>query len=267
MAFNIRLNKKLNVVSRETFTNKVMSDPALKQKLLDKGLINKNINEFEGIDETHPIAKKGTVWNDLYELNEIVVNAIKTANPSMSEVDFTDFSFNRSEDSSLSNVYATKTKGEKLEPVIEMKISPVAEISRRYNEDSKLFKFNLTAPDLNAAVAEAITIENMSELTWDDYSKVEKVLNDFCNHSSTIVVKSQAENENSKYLHLVYTSGDNGFDVGHLFSIDMDWNSVLFGIPLLSFHFTRADVENKETIVLTNPNISVDKDPLLKNNG
>lgn len=264
MAFNITLNKKLNVVSRETFTNKVMSDPALKQKLLGKGLINEDINEFEGIDNTHPIAKKGTCWNDLYELNEIVVNAIKAANPSMSGVDFTDFSFNRSNDSNVS--IRSKSKGEKLEPVIEMKISPVAEISRRYNEDSKLFKFNLTAPDFNAVVAEAITIENMSELTWDDYDKVNKVLNDFCNHSSVVTVKPQAENENSKYLHLVYTSSNGSFDVGHLFSIDMDWNNNLGGIPVLSFHFTRAEVENKETIVLTNPNISVDKDPLLKDN-
>lgn len=264
MAFNITLNKKLNVVNRETFTNKVMSDPALKQKLLDKGLINERIDEFDGIDDKHLLGRKGTRWNDIYELNEIVVNAIKTANPSMSEVDFTDFSFNRSRDSALTNT--TKTKGEKLEPVIEMTISNNSEISRRYNEDSKHFKFNLTAPDLNATVAEAITIENMSELTWDDYSKVEKVLTDFCNHSSTIVVKSQAENENSKYLHLVYTSGNGRFDVGHLFSIDMDWNNDLGGIPLLSFHFTRAEVENKETIVLTNPNISVDKDPLLTNN-
>lgn len=264
MAFNITLNKKLNVTNRETFTAKVQSDSALKQKLLDKGLINERISEFEGIDNTHPIAKKGTSWNNNYELYEIVVNAIKAANPSMSEVDFTDFSFNRSRDSALTNT--TKTKGEKLEPVIEMKISPVAEISRRYNEDSKLFKFNLTAPDLNAAVAEAITIENMSELTWDDYSKVEKVLTDFCNRSSTIVVKSQAENENSKYLHLVYTSGNGSFDVGHLFSVDMDYNNTLGGIPVLSFHFTRADVENKETIVLENSNIRINKDPLLKDN-
>ena len=186
MAFNITLNKKLNVVSRETFTNKVMSDPALKQKLLDKGLINEDIDEFEGIDSTHPIAKKGTAWNDNYELYETVVNAIKAANPSMSEVDFTDFSFNRSRDSALTDT--TKTKGEKLEPVIEMKISPVAEISRRYNEDSKLFKFNLTAPDLNAVVAEAITVENISELTWEDYDKVNQVLNDFCNRSTVIAV-------------------------------------------------------------------------------
>lgn len=265
MAFNITLNKKLNVTNRETFSAKVQSDPSLKQKLLDKGLINERINEFEGIDGTHPITKKDTTWNDNYELYETVVNAIKAANPSMSEVDFTDFSFNRSRDTYISTT--SKSKGEKLEPVIEMKISPVAEISRRYNEDSKLFKFNLTGPDLNAVVAEAITIENIGELTWDDYSKVEKVLNDFRNGSSTIVVKSQAENENSKYLHLVYTSGNGSFDVGHLFSIDMDFNSELRGIPVLSFHFTRAEVENKETIVLTNPNISIDKDPLLKDNG
>lgn len=264
MAFNIRLNKKLNVTNRETFSAKVQSDPELKQKLLDKGLINEDINEFEGVDGNHPITKKGTAWNDHYELYETVVNAIKAANPSMSGVDFTDFSFNRSNNSNVNTTL--KSKGEKLEPVIEMKISPVAEISRRYNEDSKLFKFNLTAPDFNAVVAEAITIENMSELTWDDYDKVQKVLNDFCNRSNVVKVESQAENENSKYLHLVYTSGDGSFDVGHLFSIDMDFNSELIGIPVLSFHFTRAEVENKETIVLTNPNISVDKDPLLKDN-
>lgn len=267
MAFNIRLNKKLNVVSRETFTKKVFSDSVFKQELINKGWINEDINEFEGVDGSHPIAKKGTSWNDLYELNEIVVNVIKAANPSMSGVDFTDFSFNRSNDSNLSTVYATKSKGEKLEPIIEMKISPVAEISRRYNEDSKLFKFNLTAPDFNAVVAEAITIENMSELTWDDYDKVNKVLNDFCNRSSTVVVTPQTENENSKYLHLVYTSGNGNFDVGHLFSIDMDFNSELRGIPVLSFHFTRAEVENKETIVLENSNITVNKDRLLKDNG
>lgn len=264
MAFNITLNKKLNVTNRETFTAKVLSDSTLKQKLLDKGLINERISEFEGIDEGHPIAQKGTTWNDNYELYETVVNAIKAANPSMSEVDFTDFSFNRSRDSALTNT--TKTKGEKLEPVIEMKISPVAEISRRYNEDSKLFKFNLTAPDFNAVVAEAITIENMSELNWDDYDKVNKVLNDFCNRSSVIKIKSQVENENSKYLHLVYTSGNGRFDVAHLFSIDMDYNDTLGGIPVLSFHFTRGDVENKETIVLENSNIHVNKDPLLTNN-
>jgi len=262
MAFNITLNKKLNVTSRETFSTKVQSDPSLKQKLLDKGLINENINELVGIDDSHPITKKGTAWNVNYELYEIVINAIKAANPSMSEVDFTDFSFNRSNDSKVN--ITSKSKGEKLEPVIEMKISPVAEISRRYNEDSKLFKFNLTAPDFNAVVAEAITIENMSELTWDDYDKVNKVLNDFCNRSSTVVVSSRAENENSKYLHLLYTAGNGYFDVGHLFSIDMDYNNELHGIPVLSFHFTRAEVENKETIVLTNPNINVDKDPLLK---
>ena len=44
----------------------------------------------------------------------------------------------------------------------------------------------------------------------------------------------------------------------------MDWNSDLFGIPVLSFHFTRAEAENKETIVLENSNIHVNTDPLLK---
>lgn len=266
MAFNITLNKKLNTVSRRAFTKKVLSDPALKQKLLDKGLINEYIDDLDGIDESHPIGKKRTNWHRNYELYEVIANAIKEANPGMSNVDFTDFSFNRSQDSGIGRLRGTPQKGEKVQPIIEMNISENPEISRRYNEDSKHFKFNMVAPDFNQAVAEAITIENMSELTWDDYSKVEKVLTDFCNDSSVVKVKSQGENENSKYLHLVYTDGNIDFDVGHLFSIDMDMNSELGGIPVLSFHFTRAEAEHKETVVLENSNIRIEKDPLLKDN-
>lgn len=182
----------------------------------------------------------------------------------MSGVDFTNFGFRRSSDSKLNRTGTPYQKGDKVEPIIEMVISPVPEISRRYNDDSKLFKFNLTAPNFNQVVAEAITIENIGELSWDDYDKVEKVLNDFCNKSDTVKVIPVGENENSKYLHLVYTDGSGRFDIGHLFSIDMDWNSQLGGIPVLSFHFTRAEEENKETIVLDNSNITVNKDPLLK---
>ena len=267
MAFNITLNKKLNVVSRQTFTKKVESDPVLKQKLLDKGLINEHIDDLDGIDDSHPIAKKGTRWHERYELYEVVTNAIIAANPSMSNVDFTDFSFKRTYDSNLTSATARKSNGDKIEPVIEMTISENPDISRRYNENSKSFKFNLTAPDLKTVITESITIENLSELTWDDYSKVYKVLEDFCNGSSVVTVSLQEENENSKYLHLVYGDRLGYLDIGELFSVDLNWNSELRINPVLSFHFTRAETENKETIVLTNPNISVDKGPLLKDNG
>lgn len=266
MAFNITLNKKLNTVTRDTLTKKVLSDSAFKQELVNKGYINEQIDSLDGIDESHPIAKKGTDWIDNYELFDLIANAIKTANPSMSGVDFTNFGFRRSSDSKLNRTGTPYQKGDKVEPIIEMVISPVPEISRRYNGDSKLFKFNLTAPDFNQVVADAITIENIGELSWEDYDKVEKVLNDFCNKSDTVKVIPVNENENSKYLHLIYTDGSGRFDIGHLFSIDMDWNSQLGGIPVLSFHFTRAEAENKETIVLDNSNITVNKDPLLKDN-
>lgn len=264
MAFNITLNKKLNTVTRDTLTKKVLSDSVFKQELLNKGYINEQIDSLDGITEEQPIGKKGTGWIDNYELFDLIANAIKTANPSMSGVDFTNFGFRRSGDSKLNRTGTPYQKGDKVKPIIEMVISPVPEISRRYNDDSKLFKFNLTAPNFNQVVAEAITIENIGELSWDDYNKVKKVLNDFCNKSDTVKVIPVGENENSKYLHLVYTDGSGRFDIGHLFSIDMDWNSQLGGIPVLSFHFTRAEEENKETIVLDNSNITVNKDPLLK---
>lgn len=266
MAFNITLNKKLNVIEQNALVKKVLKDSRFKQELIDKGYINENVDELDSIDHSHPIKQKGTRWAENYELFELIANAIKTANPGMNGVDFTNFTFKRGEDSFINRYGNLRQKGDKIEPIIEMVISPVPEISRRYNEDSKHFKFNLTAPDLNAVVAEAITIENISELTWEDYDKVNQVLTGFCNNSKTVKVESNLENENSKYLHLVYCDYDLDFDVGHLYSIDMDYNRELDGIPVLSFHFTRADVENKETIVLTNPNINVNKDPLLTNN-
>lgn len=266
MAFNITLNKKLNVIKQDALAKKVIKDSRFKQELIDKGYINEHVDELDGINYSHPIGQKDTRWVENYELFELIANVIKTANPGMNGVDFTNFTFKRGEDSFINRYRNPYQKGDKIEPIIEMVISPVPEISRRYNEDSKHFKFNLSAPDFNAVVAEAITIENISELTWEDYDKVNQVLTGFCNNSKTVKVVSNLENENSKYLHLVYCDHDTDFDVGHLFSIDMDYNRELRGIPVLSFHFTRAEVANKETIVLANPNISVDKDPLLKNN-
>ena len=175
-----------------------------------------------------------------------------------------DFTFNINYTDQLSVVKDTLTKGEKFIPKIEMQLYGKADITRMYNEDSKLFKFTLNAPDINDIVAEAITIENIGEITWDDYDKVKTVLDEFKNSDRGFEVVGSSENENSRYLHLVLRGYDY-MSLSALFSVTMDWNNNLRGIPLLSFHFTRAEVENKTSIVLENSNISVGKDELVTN--
>lgn len=267
MAFNITLNKKLNVTDKNTLLAKIKSDSVFRQELINKGIIrDENVDEDTVLGD-QPINDKRTNWVNNFEYCQLIADAIKQANPGMANVDFTNFSFRRSNESRIGHHHENDTaKGTKITPVIEMSISENPEIARLYNEDSKLFKFNLTGPDLNQVIAEAITIENIGELTWDDYDKVTSVLEQFVNRSTSMSVVSREENENSKYVHLVYTVNNRDLDILDFFTVDMDWNSDLFGIPLLSFHFTRAEAENKETIVLDNSNIHVNKDPLLKDN-
>lgn len=267
MAFNITLNKKLNVTNKNILFAKIKSDSVFRQELINKGIIrDENIDEDTVLGD-QPINNKRTNWVNNFEYCQLIADAIKQANPGMANVDFTNFSFRRSIESRIGHHHENNTpKGTKITPVIEMNISENPEIARLYNEDSKLFKFNLTGPDLNQVIAEAITIENISELTWDDQDKVTSVLNQFINNSFSLNVVSREENENSKYVHLVYTVNNRDLDILDFFTVDMDWHSGLYGIPLLSFHFTRAEAENKETIVLENSNIHVNKDPLLKDN-
>nr|DAO64194.1 MAG TPA: hypothetical protein [Bacteriophage sp.] len=267
MAFNITLNKKLNVIDKAELSHKINTDTAFRQELISKGVIrDERIDEDEGLS-TQPIAAKRTNWVSSYTYCQLIADAIKRENPGMANVDFTNFSFIRSEESKVGSKHESGTpKGTKISPVIEMNVSKNPEIARLYNEDSKLLKFNLDAPNINDVISEAITIENISELTWDDYSKVTSVLEQFVNNDRGMQVKTVEENENSKYVHLVYNGQDSNLNPSTFFSVDLDWNSDLWGIPVLSFHFTRAEVENKETIVLENSNIRMSKDPLLTTN-
>lgn len=267
MAFNITLNKKLNVISKYDLVSKINSDSAFRQELISKGFIrDEKLDEDAGL-ESQPINNKRTNWVTSYTYCQLIADAIKRENPGMANVDFTNFSFKRSNESTVGSKHESGTaKGTKISPVIEMTVSENPEISRLYNEDSKLFKFNLDAPNINDVVSEAITIENISELTWDDYSKVTSVLQQFVNNDQGLQVKTVEENENSKYVHLVYNPQNAHLNPSTFFSVDLDWNSDLWGVPVLSFHFTRAEVENKETIVLENSNIHMSKDPLLTTN-
>lgn len=264
MAFNIRLNKKLAKFNYGEVQFRMQNPELLKQlkefKLVREETTIENYNYGNEL-----IGTKGTGWEDNFLVFSVIARSIKEANPGMSNVDFTDFAYYIPWDNQLNEVKNTITKGQKYIPKVQMRVSNKPDISRRYNEDSKLFVFTLNAPDINDILAEAITIENLSELTWDDYEKVKTVLKGFMNGDVALEVHEVSENENSRYLHLVLHGRDD-ISTSSLFSVTMDWNDNLNGIPLLSFHFTRADVENKETIVLENSNIRINKDPLLKDN-
>lgn len=264
MAFNIRLNKKLaNFSSTQLQFN--MRDPELLKQLKEFKLVREETTMEDYDYRNELIGTKDTGWDENFLVYSTIAKAIKEANPGMSNVDFTDFGFSVPWDNWLSEVKNTLTKGQKYIPKVQMRVLNKPDISRRYNEDSKSFVFTLNAPDINDVVAEAITVENLSELTWDDYEKVKTVLEGFGNGLRALEVKEVSDSEDSRYLHLVLNSRDD-ISTASLFSVTMDWNNDLRAIPLLSFHFTRAGVENKETIVLENSNIRINKDPLLEDN-
>ena len=264
MAFNITLNKKLANFDSMQIQYR-MRDPELFKQLKEFKLVREETTIEDYSYRNELIGTKNTGWNENFLVFSTVARAIKEANSGMSNVDFTDFVFDIPWDNQLSEVKNTLTKGQKYIPKIQMRVSHHSDISRRYNEDSKSFVFTLNAPDINDVVAEAITVENLSELTWDDYEKVKTVLEGFGNGLRALIIKEVSDGEDSRYLHLVLGSRDD-ITTASLFSVTMDWNNDLGGIPLLSFHFTRAGVENKETIVLENSNIHINKDPLLEDN-
>lgn len=264
MAFNITLNKKLVKFDNRAISDRMSENPELFQTLKELKLVREEttIDSYDKYQE--PIYTKNTNWSDNFFAFSIIAKAIKEANPGMSNVDFSDFTFEVNYSDQLSEAKNTLTKGQKFIPKIEMRLSGNADVARMYNEDSKLFKFTLNGPDINDVIAEAITIENIGEIVWDDYDKVKSVLDGFVNSNYGFAVKAVSENENSRYLHLVL-SGYDYVSLSGLFSVTMDWNNSLRGIPLLSFHFTRAEVENKTSVVLENSNITVNKDGLVTN--
>ena len=264
MAFNITLNKKLVKFDNRSIDDRMSENPELFQTLKELKLVREEttIDSYNKYQE--PISTKNTNWEEYFLAFSIIAKAIKEANPGMSNVDFSDFTFDVNYTDRLGEAKNTLTKGQKFIPKIEMRLSGNADVARMYNEDSKLFKFTLNGPDINDVIAEAITIENIGEIVWDDFDKVKTVLDGFKNGDLGFSVETVSENENSRYLHLVFKTAPE-ISISNLFSVTMDWNNSLRGIPLLSFHFTRAEVENKTSVVLENSNITVNKDGLVTN--
>ena len=111
-------------------------------------------------------------------------------------------------------------------------------------------------------------------MTWDDYDNVLNELNKFIGITGTsnlpVTVKETGESANSKYIHLCFNTnyragGSDDIPCALLSykyeSSKLDSNS----IRLLTFHFTRAEAENKRDLGIKNNTLTVGETGMVEN--
>lgn len=205
-----------------------------------------------------------------------LIEAVKHANPSLSDLNFEDFEFRcrtngtAAEDikSKIARRAAGFSEGMVVKPRVEMSVKWDNEIKRKYTENSHSTMFTITSPDADEFIKKHVHVENLSELTWNDYDTVLSELEKFTNgeqlrSGKAIVFKINNENPNSKYLYL-------GFNTGHeVGNPNDDIPSALLPYKyeadkmdenfkaVYTFHFTRADVEDKRDLRIDNNNLTV----------
>lgn len=205
-----------------------------------------------------------------------LIEAVKAANPSLSDLNFEDFEFRcrtngtAAEDikSKIARRAAGFSEGMVVKPRVEMSVKWDNEIKRKYTENSHSTMFTITSPDADEFIKKHVHVENLSELTWNDYDTVLSELEKFTNgeqlrSGKAIVFKINNENPNSKYLYL-------GFNTGHgVGNPNDDIPSALLSYKyeadkmdenfkaVYTFHFTRADVEDKRDLRIDNNNLTV----------
>lgn len=214
----------------------------------------------------------------------ILIEAIKTANPSLNDLNFGDFDFrckiNEYQASAVKRQIDRRaagfSEGMVVKPKVEMFIKFDNEIKRKYTENSHSTMFNINGPDADAFIKKHVTVENMSELTWDDYdtvlNKLKKFVNDGVNRSGQVIeYREKTENPNSKYLYL-------GINTAH--GVGNQWQDVPSALlsyryendkidenfkAVFTFHFTRADVEDKRDLRIDNNNLTVGENGMAVN--
>lgn len=205
-----------------------------------------------------------------------LIEAVKAANPSLSDLNFEDFEFRcrtngtAAEDikSKIARRAAGFSEGMVVKPRVEMSVKWDNEIKRKYTENSHSTMFTITSPDADEFIKKHVRVENLSELTWNDYDTVLSELEKFTNgeqlrSGKAIVFKVNNENPNSKYLYLGYNTGHgvgNPNDdipsalLSYKYEADkMDENFK----AVYTFHFTRADAEDKRDLRIDNNNLTV----------
>nr|DAO22605.1 MAG TPA: hypothetical protein [Caudoviricetes sp.] len=213
-----------------------------------------------------------------------LIEAVKAANPSLSDLNFDDFDFK-----CRNNGYAAEdvkrkiarraagfSEGMVVKPQVEMSVKFDNEIKRKYTENSHSTMFTITGPDADEFIKKHVHVENLSELTWDDYDTVLNELKKFTNDGDersgqVIGYRAKTENPNSKYLYLgvntAHGVGNQWQDVpsallSYRYEADkMDENFKV----VYTFHFTRADVEDKRDLRIDNNNLTVGENGMAVN--
>lgn len=213
-----------------------------------------------------------------------LIEAVKTANPSLNDLNFGDFDFrckvNEYQASAVKRLIDRRaagfSEGMVVKPKVEMFVKFDNEIKRKYTENSHSTMFIINGPDADAFIKKHVTVENLSELTWDDYDTVlnelKKFTNDGDDRSGQVIgYREKIENPNSKYLYL-------GINTAH--GVGNQWQDVPSALlsyryendkidenfkAVFTFHFTRADVEDKRDLRIDNNNLTVGENGMAVN--
>lgn len=215
-----------------------------------------------------------------------VIEAIKTANPNLNDLNFDDFTFSldlanfsglavRDKIASGVSGYA---EGMSVKPTLVMSVKDNDDIKRNYTEKSYENRFTVNGPDADEFIKKHIQIENLSELTWDDYDTVLSELKKFIRNNapssaSPIIFKKETEAANSKYINLYFNNNHNyGNDLYDepfsLLSYKYEKDNMAQNMSLkriLSFHFTRDEVGNKRDLTIENNTLNVGEDNMVEN--
>lgn len=213
-----------------------------------------------------------------------LIEAVKTANPSLNDLNFSDFDFrckiNEYQASAVKRQIDRRaagfSEGMVVKPKVEMFVKFDNEIKRKYTENSHSTMFIINGPDADAFIKKHVTVENLSELTWDDYDTVlnelKKFTNDGDDRSGQVIgYREKIENPNSKYIYL-------GINTAH--GVGNQWQDVPSALlsyryendkidenfkAVFTFHFTRADVEDKRDLRIDNNNLTVGENGMAVN--
>ena len=217
-------------------------------------------------------------------LRDALIKAVKKANPNLTDLNFEDFTFSRdTEKHSAQSVKEKIESGESgysegmiVKQVVTMSVKTDPDIRRNYTERSYETTFNVNCPNVMDLIKGCIQVENISELTWNDYDTVLSELNKInSNLGATdpkpVVIKTEQENENSKYIYLQYDTSNFAGSFDDILSSLMSYTYKSADIidnqylNILKFHFTREDAENKRDVTISNPNLDVSENGMTEN--
>lgn len=211
-------------------------------------------------------------------LRDALIKAVKKANPNLEDLNFEDFTFSRDLEKHSAQDVKTKiesgeagySEGMTVKQTVTMSVKTDPDIRRNYTERSYETVFNMNCPGVVDLVKTCVQVENLSELAWDDYDTVLSELNKInadigITSPMLLVVKTEQENENSKYIYLHYDTYNQAGAFDDILACLVNYNYESANIVeeqylnIFKFHFTREDAENKRDVTVSNPNLDINE--------